>query len=110
METEVCPPASYVFRLDPAAMRFDDRAHNRQPHPEAFLLGGEKLLEKMGARRLRDPMAMIAHAHRNHSVAIEGGDMHFALGRRRLAHGLESIVDQSNQDLLKLAGITGDHR
>src|SRR5262249_15454854 len=74
-----------IFRSNLAAVGFDDRANNRQSHPESFILSGKELLEQPLPRFLTNANAVIADSDRNFAITGAPG-LVFALAL--LARGL----------------------
>src|SRR5262245_59249744 len=94
-----------------AAMGFNDRSRNRQPHSQSSRLGREELFEETLAHVLGYADAMIAYGGFNLSGGIRSGcDHHNALGRRHITHGIECIDEEIEQNLLDLDRISGKRR
>ena len=84
--------AGGVLGFNHSAMRLDDRAHDRQAHPEPFGFGGEERSEEALAQWLWNATAMVTHTYSNRSVAIRLRRNHdFAKIHRRVAHSVEPV-------------------
>ena len=101
-----------AFRAHAAAMQLDEAAHQGEADPEAarrIVLGPgylheglEQALEGLGG----NADAGIAHAHLELAVALVGGQLHLASGRRVL----DGIGEEVAEDLLQADGIGVDHQ
>src|SRR5207245_3203299 len=98
----------------PSPVRFDDRAADREAHPEPPRLRRVERLEHAGYLRLAEADAEILDSdHRPASiVTVLDGRMHDQLPPfgRDLPRGLNSIHQQVQKDLLELDPIAPDQR
>src|SRR5215475_1656584 len=90
-----CTAAFGIFSRDGAAVRFDDRTDDREPHAQSPALCGEKLLEYPFANFLGNAGSIIAHARANRIVTVAlGNDYDLALVNRCVVHGVKAIDNQ----------------
>src|ERR1700680_2503652 len=103
--------ASRVLRYNGAVMGFHNGAHDGQSHPQAFAFRGEERLEESLACFIRNTNAVIADAHSDHFVTtVLRFHQYFAVLNRRIAHSIESIDNQIDEDLLNLDRIRFDRQ
>src|ERR1039457_6953808 len=88
--------ANLAFEFDAASVGPDDPLHDHQPQAGAFLLGGVEGLEDAVDLLLRYAAAGIGHAEPDAVGAFAGLQREGAAG----GHGLESILDEVDEDLL----------
>src|ERR1700726_4793902 len=95
----------------PASMRFDDRAADRQPHPQTAGLGrmerGEELLETRRAQAWPCVLYRDQHAVR---FGFSGGDGQLSRPFRVGGHCLDSVDNDVEGYLLQLYAISFDER
>src|SRR5579859_4086114 len=73
---------------NPAALRLDDRAADRQADAHALRLGGHERLEQTVRNRWRETAARVADANLDHAAGPgSAGDDQFAAGA--IGHGLD---------------------
>src|SRR6516162_3329050 len=86
---------------DCAAMRFDDRARDRQTDPHAMAFGRDKWLKQLIGDLRRDACAGIRDADFDHVIRGRGGRNDEFADRGGL-HRVDRVADEIEQDLLNL--------
>src|SRR6266542_4017153 len=100
-----------ILARDRAGMRFNNRTHDRQTHPQSFRFGSEEVVEESLACFLGNPNSVITHTRPNCAVAIPLCDNYdFTAAHRRIAHGIKGIDKEIEQDLLQLDRIAFNRR
>src|ERR1700726_1578389 len=103
--------ASRVLRRNGAMMGFHNGAHDGESHPQAFAFRGEEGLAESFPCFIRNTNAVIADTHFDYFVTmLLGFHQYFAVPNRRIAHSIESIDNQIDEDLLDLDRIRFDRR
>jgi hypothetical protein len=92
-------------------MVLDDRAADRQPHPQAARLGRVERLEDTLGIGLRQTWTRIAYRDQ-HPVRLgfAGADQQFARSLADFAHRFNGIHDQVQDHLLQLDSVSGNAR
>ena len=91
------------------AMGFDDGATDRQPHPQAALLGRVEGLKDALEIRRSEPGTGIPHPDQDAvRPGSPGADQQFSRGLAAGAHRFDRIVDQVQEHLLQLDAIPLD--
>jgi len=104
------PSRRLVFGVHSTMMPFDDRPHDREPHPQPGLLRREEGLECMQLRLGREPGSGVADEDFR-LVSTRRASAHHDLASARLcSHGVNGVERQIEDDLLQLHGITDDRR
>src|SRR5215475_16116029 len=108
-EAEDGAAARAVLDPDPAAMRLDDGAADREPESHALALGGDEGLEQVRGHLGRQSRPGIGDADLRHVVGRrDGGDLEPALACR-LDHDLDGVANEVDQHLLDLDAV-GEHQ
>src|SRR5260370_16592688 len=95
----------------PAAMSFDDRTADRQPHAQtAGLCRVERVEEAFETFRVQSRSRILHHDQRALRFGWSGGDEQISRPFRDLAHCLDSVDDEIEYNLLQLYTISFDER
>ena len=87
-------------------MGFDDRPADRQPHSHSFRLGCEEWIEDTVDLRWIEPRTCIRDRNYNISQLVGlGANPQHARPARNRAHGLDTVPDQIEDDLLQLHAV-----
>jgi hypothetical protein len=102
-------PFVNILCVNLTAMRFNDRTHDGEAHSQAFFFGREKLLEQSLPYFVANSGAVVANTNGHGSIAVVSRqDFNRAIPDRRIAHGIECIAYEINQDLFNLDWIALD--
>src|SRR5580704_5502100 len=95
----------------PAAMSFDDRTADRQPHPQtAGLRRVERVEEAFETFRVQSRSRILHHDQHAIRFGWSGGDEQLSRPFRDLAHCLDRVDDEIEDDWLQLYTISFDER
>src|SRR5260370_6451898 len=93
------------------AMRYDDRTADRQPHAQtAGLCRVERVEEAFETFRVQSRSRILHHDQRALRFGWSGGDEQISRPFRDLAHCLDSVDDEIEDNLLQLYTISFDER
>src|SRR5687767_6706659 len=82
-------------------MSLDDRSADRQADSHSRLLRGDEWLEQLRCERLADPGTGVLDTDRD-ETSRPGDARNRQRARLTVGHGLDSVPDQVDQDLLHL--------
>lgn len=79
--------ARIVTELQITVMHFNDRPHDRHPHPKAVCLRRRKRFKHNTINLLREPAAGVKHGQFNQLTFLAGGQRDAGSGRRAARPG-----------------------
>src|SRR6185369_12967466 len=109
-----------AVHLDRAAVLLENAVTDREPQPEALVLGREERIEDSRADRLGNSRPLVGHLHFHHA-ALAGAEVHLAeeriqthAGRQREAtaplHGIQAVAHEIVEDLQQPILVAEDRR
>ena len=107
-EGEARARRSAVFGPEAAAVRFDDRAADREPHTHSRRLGGEEGFE--GPIGFGQSWPRIADVNAHRIVCKDGLQTQLSLIWRHIGHRFDCISNDVHEDLLDLNRVDRDRR